>query len=174
MKRSTTLATLFLLTVAAMGSAAQPSLPWTQEAVKKAITQGETIVYAISGSGSYWAEHGCDYRIEVQKVDGDTIAYVTSKPCPGEEGSSSLGEHEISFPENGLSPFFRYRNATITVLGTETVTVPNGTFDCTVVELKNSFGKVRKVWMIDASPGLYAKVVEGTVVYSLKAIEKAK
>ncbi len=172
MKRSVVAVVLLFVSIVTAAMAGELKLPWTETAVQGAIAPGNKIVYAMSGSGEYWAEHKCDFFIEVQKIQGKTITFITYKLCPGEEEPSSTGDHEINFPKNGLSPFFRLRRAEINIKGSEKITVPAGTFQCTVVELKSSFWGVEKVWMIDNMPGFYAKVIKKKAVYSLKTLPK--
>jgi len=172
MKKTVIAVGLLLLSIVTVAMAGELKLPWTATAVQGAIKTGNKIVYAMSGSGEYWAEHKCNFYIEVQKIKGETITFITYKLCPGEEEPSSTGDHEINFLKNGLSPFFRFRKAEINIKGPEKITVPAGTFQCTVVELKSSFWGVEKVWMIDNMPGIYAKVIKKKAVYSLKTLPK--
>ena len=174
MKKTLIVVCVFCVSMATVLMAGEPKLPWTEKAVQGAISTGDKIVYAMSGTGEYWAEHKCDFHIEVTKIEGKAITFNTYKLCPGEEEPSSTGDHEINFPKNGLSPFFRFRNPQIKIIGSEKVTVPAGTFQCTVVELKSSFWGVEKVWLIDKMPGMYAKVIKKKAVYSLKTMPKTK
>jgi len=65
------------------------------------------------------------------------------------------------------------------ISGIETVTVPAGTFKCTVVEGFDSETKV-KYWMINDLPGVYAKIIEektdpfGELEYKLFELEEIK
>lgn len=45
------------------------------------------------------------------------------------------------------------------IVGTEDITVPAGTFDCTVLEGTNKSGELTKLWMITDKIGTYAKVI---------------
>ncbi|NPA44198.1 MAG: hypothetical protein GXO49_01555, partial [Chlorobi bacterium] len=56
------------------------------------------------------------------------------------------------FPEDD---FFTYR-----VVSKEKITVPAGTFDCTVVEVPGDFGDKIKLWMINDKAGVYAKKIK--------------
>ena len=74
------------------------------------------------------------------------------------------------FPRNELQP---YR-----IVGTKKVTVPAGTFLCSVVEGIDGEKKV-KLYMIDDMPGIYAKIIEenmdpldGDVDYHVTELEK--
>ena len=71
-----------------------------------------------------------------------------------------------------LEDFWQYR-----VVGAEKLTVPAGTFDCTVVEAVDGDKKF-KLWMINDKPGIYAKIIReetdpfGKVNYSVEELEQ--
>ena len=71
-----------------------------------------------------------------------------------------------------LEDFWQYR-----AVGTEKITVPAGTFDCTVVEAVDGDKKF-KLWMINDKPGIYAKIIReetdpfGKVSYSAEELEQ--
>ncbi|HHJ52094.1 MAG TPA: hypothetical protein ENJ89_02770 [Caldithrix abyssi] len=71
-----------------------------------------------------------------------------------------------------LEDFWQYR-----VVGNEKLTVPAGTFDCTVVEAVDGDKKF-KLWMINDKPGIYAKIIReetdpfGKVNYSAEELEQ--
>lgn len=73
------------------------------------------------------------------------------------------------FPQNELYP---YR-----IVGIQKVTVPAGTFTCTVVEGMDTENKL-KYWMINDMPGIYAKIIRevddpfGKVDYSVMELKK--
>lgn len=46
------------------------------------------------------------------------------------------------------------------VVGIEEVTIPAGTFSCTVLEGVNDSGALKKLWMITDKIGIYAKIIE--------------
>ncbi len=79
------------------------------------------------------------------------------------------GRYNNFFPKDELQP---YR-----ILGTEKITVPAGTFLCTVVEGFDSDKKV-KYWMINEMPGIYAKIIEEEIdpfnklTYQITELEK--
>ena len=58
--------------------------------------------------------------------------------------------YNFFFPQDELFP--------LRLVGTKTVTVPAGTFECTVIEGFNGDDKV-KYWMINNKPGIYAKII---------------
>lgn len=68
---------------------------------------------------------------------------------------------------------------TFRLAGSEEITTPAGTFNCTVVEVITSRDACKKLWMIIDKPGVYAKIIEdkpGTWgyynVYELQAIKE--
>ena len=73
-----------------------------------------------------------------------------------------------------LDDFWQYR-----VAGVEKLTVPAGTFDCTVVEAVDGDKKF-KLWMINDKPGIYAKIIReetdpfGKISYSVQELEKVE
>ncbi len=79
------------------------------------------------------------------------------------------GYDRYSLPEDsGLPPneFDAYNklypeedNNTFRVVGSEQITTPAGTFDCTVIEVVGSFDRYKKLWMINDKPGIYAKII---------------
>lgn len=77
--------------------------------------------------------------------------------------------HNLFFPKEEPWP---YR-----IKGTEKVTVPAGTFECTVVEGLDGDTKI-KYWMINDLPGVYAKIIRdevdpfGQVQYSVQELVK--
>lgn len=46
------------------------------------------------------------------------------------------------------------------VVGAEEITISAGTFDCTVLEVVNDSGALKKLWMITDKIGIYAKIIE--------------
>ena len=75
------------------------------------------------------------------------------------------------FPENDIMP---YR-----VKGIEKVTVPAGTYECTVIEGMDGDKKL-KLWMINNMPGIYAKIITeskdpfGDLSYTVKELVELK
>ena len=64
------------------------------------------------------------------------------------------------------------------IAGTEEITTPTGTFDCTVIEVAGSFDRRQKLWMINDMPGIYAKIIEDKegsfghhIIYELQEIK---
>jgi hypothetical protein len=68
-----------------------------------------------------------------------------------EKYKDSLSErYNYFFPKDTPHPY--------KILGTQTVIVPAGTFDCTVVEGFDDEDKI-KYWLINDKPGIYAKII---------------
>ncbi len=174
MKKSAIVFCIFFLSTLMPSVAKNLQLPWTEKAVTEAIAVGDKVVYAMSGTGEYWAEQKCDFYFEVKKIEGKNINYITYHMCADDKKPVSTGDHELFFPKDGTSPYFSYMRPKIKIINTEKITVPAGSFDCTVVELKNMFGEKQILWMIDKLPGIYAKVTREELVYSLKKVQKAK
>ncbi len=63
------------------------------------------------------------------------------------------GMYDYFFPQDEIGPF--------RIQGKEKITVPAGTFTCTVVEGMDGDTKV-KYWMIDKKPGIYARIIRET------------
>ena len=60
---------------------------------------------------------------------------------------------------NSFNPFFPEHDAGLyRVAGKDTIEVPAGEFNCTVVEAIDGFKKI-KYWMINDLPGVYAKII---------------
>jgi len=51
-------------------------------------------------------------------------------------------------------------NNNFRVVGSEQITTPAGTFDCTVIEVVDGFDRSKKLWMINEKPGIYAKIID--------------
>ncbi len=60
---------------------------------------------------------------------------------------------------NGFNKLFPLKDDAFRVVKKEQITVPAGTFDCTVVEATGDFEAVQKMWLIDDNPGVYAKII---------------
>ena len=174
MKKSAIFLCIFFLLTPMPLAAKKLELPWTEKALKKAIAVGDKIIYAMSGTDKYGTEQKDDFCHEVKKIEGRIISYISyNMPADGSKPNIT-GDHEVFFPKDGTSPYFSYMRPKIKIINKEDITVPAGTFECTVVELKNMFGEVQKVWMINNLPGIYAKVTEENRIYSLKEVQKKK
>lgn len=132
--------------------------PWTYETVRDAIAPGTKVVYARSGVDAKGKKVGgkLTYVVSSADKDGPTTSY-TIDPDPGTNKASAM---PATTPWTAASPFFAMEKPTITIVGTESVTVPAGTFEAKKAEVKDFFGNGKTVWMIVDKPGLYAKVVD--------------
>ncbi len=82
--------------------------------------------------------------VNLQITQNDTMQY-------SEKYKDDLSEsYNYFFPETELAP--------CRVTSTKTVTVPAGTFECTVIEGIDGFDKVR-YYMINDKPGIFAKII---------------
>ncbi len=113
-----------------------------------------------------------DIKVNRDKPSVDFSNFVVENGNPeqySEKYKGGLSEkYNNFFPLNDIMP---YR-----IKGKDTVTVPAGTFKCTVVEGLDGDNKV-KLWMIDDKPGIYAKKVYlgdnfGAMVYSVDELKK--
>lgn len=96
-------------------------------------------------------------------------AEVDSRP---EEGSLLIdyifyGYDRYNLPEDSQLPpnndfanlLYPEEDGSFRVTGSEQITTPAGTFDCTVLELAGSFEAMKKLWMINNMPGIYARII---------------
>jgi hypothetical protein len=69
---------------------------------------------------------------------------------------------DAEFYENPeyTNPLYPLNEETFRVVGSEKITTPAGTFDCTVVEAVNDSEVLKKLWMISDQIGIYAKIIE--------------
>ncbi len=58
------------------------------------------------------------------------------------------------------APLYPEHEYDFRVAGTETITTPAGSFDCTVIEAIGDFDTALKLWMINDKPGIYAKIIK--------------
>ena len=81
------------------------------------------------------------------------------------------GMYNLFFPENEPGPF--------RVTGTEEISVPAGTYKCTVVEGFDGDTRI-KYWMINDKPGIYARIIReetdpfGKTSYILEELEEIR
>lgn len=76
--------------------------------------------------------------------------------------SYTLGNEE-EMPSNNYDTYnklYPLEDLPFRVAGNEEITVPAGTFNCTVIEAINGFDGNVKVWMINDKPGIIAKVIQ--------------
>lgn len=134
------------------------ALPWVREKVAGFMTPGTELVYKLSGSDAKGGKVDDDYKCTVKSNDTKAIGTVcnTVKKPSKDKGANMVATRDAST----FSPFFAVERPEHTLVRTESVTVPAGTFDTVVVELKDFFGAHFTVWMIVDKPGIYAKVEE--------------
>ena len=133
-------------------------LPWAREKVAAHMTPGTELVYKLTGSDAKGGKVDDDYKCTVKSNDTKAIGTVcnTVKKPSKDKGANLVATRDVS----GFSPFFAVERPESTLVRTESVTVPAGTFDTVVVELKDFFGAHYTIWMIVDKPGIYAKVEE--------------
>lgn len=67
---------------------------------------------------------------------------------------------ELPPNKNYTNLLYPEKESSFRVTGTEQITTPAGTFDCTVLEVCGDFDIRKKLWMINDKPGIYAKIIE--------------
>ncbi len=91
-----------------------------------------------------------------QSVSIDYIFY-------GYDKNSASADRELR--DNQINVFDNYnrlypeKEMSFRVTGQETITVPAGTFQCTVIEAVGDFDTNKKLWMINDKPGVFAKMI---------------
>jgi hypothetical protein len=101
----------------------------------------------------------------------DKILSANVKSDPSEQTLSIdyifYGFDRDNLPDDtDLPPNTEYSNLlypeeenTFRVSGSEQISTPAGSFNCTVVEVAGSFETRKKLWMIDSKPGIYARII---------------
>ena len=161
-----------ILTTAFVTFAKDASFPWTAKAIKNATTVGEILIYKMSGTDKNGVAQNYDFHYKVVKIDGNNIELKSRKIDTVDGKQYGDGSHETIFAKDGTSPYFDEMRPKLKVLRTEKVEVPAGSFDCTVVEMKSMFGDIKTVWMINDTPGVYARVTIDKLTYDLKSISR--
>lgn len=89
---------------------------------------------------------------------------------------------DTALPPNNLdmsygNQFFPLKENSFRVVGEEEITIPPGTYQCTIVESTGTSEERYKLWMINEKPGVYARIIEDKEgafghyhVYELKSI----
>jgi hypothetical protein len=134
------------------------ALPWMREKVAETMTPGTELVYKLSGVDAKGKKVEDDYRCQVKSNDTRSIGTVcntVNKPSK-DKGATMVATRDVS----AFSPFFAVERPEHTLLRRESVTVPAGTFETVVADLKDFFGADYTIWMIADKPGIYAKVHE--------------
>ena len=88
---------------------------------------------------------------------------------------------DTQLPSNNFDPYsklYPYKGDTFRVTGTEKISTPAGTFNCTIVELVNTLGEKSKLWMANENPGIIVKIIQDKPgqfgyyhIYELKEIK---
>ena len=131
-------------------------IPWTVDSMKAKLEMGLTLEYAVSGTDAKGKAVEDTYLAEVKATNPDGIGVIAYHGSA--KGGAAKQLQTVDWGK--LSPFFVVERPQSQVLRKETVTVPAGTFETVVVELKGFFGAHRTVWMVEEKPGVYAKVVD--------------
>ena len=131
-------------------------IPWSVDSMKAKLEMGLTLEYAVSGTDAKGKPVEDTYLAQVKATNPEGISVIAYHGSAKGEAAKQLQ----TLDWGKLSPFFVVEKPESTVLRRESVTVPAGSFETVVVELKGFFGAHRTVWMIDDRPGVYAKVVD--------------
>ena len=70
---------------------------------------------------------------------------------------------DTKLPPNNFDPYtklFPYKGDTFRVTGSEKITTPAGTFNCTTVETINTSEEKSKLWMANDNPGIIVKIIQ--------------
>ncbi|MDX2415385.1 MAG: hypothetical protein QNK33_09370 [Bacteroidales bacterium] len=96
--------------------------------------------------------------VEVEDlIDVDNIFYGYDRYNLPEDAALPPNDINIDHNYNALYPL---SDGSFRVIGEETITTEAGSFECTVIEVISSLrGQLQKVWMINNSPGVYARVI---------------
>lgn len=87
---------------------------------------------------------------------------------------------DTAFPDNSdySSILYPVKDISFRVVGTEELTTPLGSFECTVIEAVDGPDIRQKLWMINEKPGVYAKVIVDMVgnyeMYSVFELQEIK
>lgn len=131
-------------------------MPWSVDSMKAKLEMGLSLEYAVASTDAKGNPKEDTYVAEVKATNPDgigVIAYHTSA-----KGEAAKQLQTVDWGK--FSPFFVVEKPELKLLRRESVTVPAGTFECVVAELKGFFGAHRTVWMVADKPGVYAKVVD--------------
>lgn len=131
-------------------------MPWSVDAMKAGLPMGLTLEYAVAGSDAKGKPVEDTYQAVVKATNPGGVGVIAFHGSAKGEAAKQLQTVDWS----KYSPFFAVERPEMTLVRKESVTVPAGTFDTVVVELKGFFGAHRTVWMVADKPGVYAKVVD--------------
>ncbi len=63
------------------------------------------------------------------------------------------------YTQDSYNKLFPFKGDTYRVAGTEQITTPAGTFNCTVIDVAGDFDAVSRLWLINDMPGIIAKII---------------
>ena len=132
-------------------------LPWNGDAMQASLQMGLQIEYKVTGTDAKGKPVEDTYFGEVK---ANNPAEVGVSQYLGAQKDEPIAGQVAKTPYGQFSPFFLVERAEHELVKLESVTVPAGTFDTVVVDLKGFFGAHKTVWMIKDKPGIYAKVVD--------------
>lgn len=140
----------------ALAQEAETEIPWTQADLQEGFEVGTTIVYDRSGTAREGRPAGGTHTF---RVDGTSPQIVEIYSLWEDGGERGYGTDSRAWPDAVF--LFSQGDARTSVVGTESVETPLGTFDTVVVEVSHDFFGTRQTyWMIADRPGVYAKVVD--------------
>lgn len=97
--------------------------------------------------------------VSIIEVDKENPMVMFTNLKVSQSDTSQFSQTYKDDLHNAYNPFFPQEEPwPYRVLNTETITVPAGTFECSVVEGFEGETKV-KYWMINNKPGVYAKII---------------
>lgn len=131
-------------------------MPWSVDSMKASLPMGLTLEYAVTGTDAKGKPVEDTYQAVVKATNPGGVGVVAFHTSAKGEAAKQLQTVDWS----KYSPFFAVERPEMTLVRKESVTVPAGTFDTVVVELKGFFGAHRTVWMVADKPGVYARVVD--------------
>lgn len=97
-------------------------------------------------------------NLEGNEAQSVTFEYIFN----GYDRNSVPKDYELSVEKLSQysSPLFPLKSDTFRVTGEEEITIPAGTFTCTVVEAMGKFDELQKIWLINDMPGIVAKLIK--------------
>ncbi len=131
--------------------------PWTFDGVKATLKIGTVLSYAMEGTDAKGKPSTDSLHAEVHGHDDLDVKILQYKDSQKDIPAVMQPQ---GHPWAKLSPFFWVEKSETTLLRKESLTVPAGSFECVVAEIKGFFGTHLTVWMIADQPGIYAQVVE--------------
>jgi hypothetical protein len=132
-------------------------LPWSSDETKAALEMGTTVEYSVTGTDAKGKPVEDIYYGEIKANDA---AEVGVNKYHGKMAKDPVASQVAKLPWGSFSPFFPMEKPEHELVKLESVTVPAGSFDAVVVELRDFFGAHQTAWLIKDKPGVYAKVVD--------------